>query len=284
MPGSLSNFAENSLVGHLVNTAYTPPATVYLALCTADPTDAGTGASMNETPNSNAYARTAITFSAAASRRVTQNADVNFPQATGNYAAAVTHWAIVDSATHGAGNMLAHGAFVSSFQPVTGNTPKVVTALQEVYIQINATVTGGLTNYAVHNLLNLMFRNVAFTSPAGNTFVRLSQTTLADDDVAVGDFTEVTGTDYLGKEVNPNGGAAPAWSTVSGGVVSNGAVVDFGTVPAGGWSDIVAGVIMDTVSGAGNILGYDNGMVDQTNVAENDTVSIGSGALTLTMT
>ncbi len=39
--GSLSDYAENELLDHLFNAAYSPVATVYLALCTADPTDAG---------------------------------------------------------------------------------------------------------------------------------------------------------------------------------------------------------------------------------------------------
>ena len=64
--GSFSNYLEDELVDHICNAAYTPPAAVYVALATADPTDAGTGASMSEVANTNGYARTAITFGAAA--------------------------------------------------------------------------------------------------------------------------------------------------------------------------------------------------------------------------
>ena len=63
--GSLSNYAEDAWINHLVGTAYTQPATVYLALATADPTDAATGASCNECANANNYARVACTFGAA---------------------------------------------------------------------------------------------------------------------------------------------------------------------------------------------------------------------------
>src|SRR5689334_21871545 len=108
--GSLSNYGENALVKHLfLEAAYSPAATLYLALATADPTEAATGASMNEVANSGSYARTAITFGAASSRRVTQSADVTFPTASGSWGT-VTHWAIVDSGTHGAGNVLSYGA------------------------------------------------------------------------------------------------------------------------------------------------------------------------------
>ena len=91
--GSLSNFAENALINHLCNTAFTPAATMFVALCTADPTDAGTGASMSEVPNTNAYTRTAVTFGAAASRRVVQSGAVTFPQATGTWGT-ISHWAL----------------------------------------------------------------------------------------------------------------------------------------------------------------------------------------------
>ena len=101
--GSLTDYAETALLKHIgLEAAYTPAATLYLALCTADPTDAATGASMNEVANSGSYARTAIAFSAAASRRSTQSGAVTFPAATGSWGT-VSNWAIVDSATYGAG-------------------------------------------------------------------------------------------------------------------------------------------------------------------------------------
>ena len=271
--GSLSNFAEDGLMNHVFNTAFTPAAGLFAALCTADPTDAGTGAAMNETADAQAYARQAITFNAAAVRRVTQSADIAFPQATGNYAAPITHWAIVDSATYGAGNMLAHGAFTASFTPVTGNIPRILTSLQEIYVQIDPVAGFGFSDYAVHSLLDLMFRNIAFTSPAGNTFITLSNTVLDDQDVANTDFTEVAGTGFGRVEVNPNGGATPVWSTVSAGALNNVDEIDFGTVGAGDWTQVVASVIIDSLSGAGNVLAYDNtNVVDQT-PQENDTVS-----------
>jgi len=277
--GSLSNFSEDELLDHLCNAAYSPVATVYLALCTADPTDAGTGASMNEKTDAQAYARTAITFGAAAARRVTQSADVTFPQASGNYPAAITHYAIVDSATHGAGNMLAHGAFSASFTPVTGNTP--IVASGQVYVEIGASAGAGFTNYLVHKWLDLMFRNQAFSKPA--TYAFLSNTVLDDADVAIGDFTEVTGTSYARALVDINGGASPTWSVSSGGAVSNGAIVAFPTVGAGGWTQLVAAGLIDSVSGAGNVLAFDSAnIVDQT-AAANDIVRWPAGDFDLSL-
>jgi hypothetical protein len=67
--GSLSDYAENALLNHIFNTAYTSVATVYVALSTGTLTDTSTGASMSEVANANGYARTAVTFGAAATRK-----------------------------------------------------------------------------------------------------------------------------------------------------------------------------------------------------------------------
>ena len=278
--GSLSDYSENELLDHVFNAAYTASSTIYLALCTADPTDAATGASMNETANSNAYARTAIVFGAAASRRVTQSGDVSFPEATGTYGAAITHWAIVDSATYGAGNVLAHGAFNSSFTPVSGNTVTVPST--SVYVEIQATSGGaGYSDYTVHNWLDLMFRNQAFTKPS--TYVGLSNTTLNDQDVTDADFTEVAGTGYARVQVNINGGASPTWDLSSGGAISNTHLVTFPTVGAGNWTQLVSAVVVDSASGACNILCYDNdNVIDQT-PQQNDVVRFPVGDLDLTL-
>lgn len=277
--GSLSDFAENELLDHLFNAAYTAAPTIYLALCTADPTDAGTGASMNEVANANAYARTAITFGAAASRAVAQNADVDFPQATGSWGT-VTHWAIVDNATHGAGNMLAHGAFTTSYPVVNGNSPTVASG--EVTVTINASAGAGLSDYAVHALLNLMFRNQAFAQP--DTYLALSNTVLDDADVADTDFTEVSGTAYARILIDQNGGSSPTWTLASGGALENAALAAFPTVGAGGWSQLVAVAIIDSASGAGNVLGFDSAnIVDQTPNA-GDTVQFASGAFDVSLT
>ena len=135
--GSLSDFMENKFLDHLLNVAFTPASTIYVALCTADPTDTGTAASMFEVPVANGYARTAVTFAAAATRKVVQNAAVTFPQATGAWGT-ITHWALVSSAA-GAGDMYAYGNFTASFAPVNGNTPTIPSGELEVEIQPSAT-------------------------------------------------------------------------------------------------------------------------------------------------
>jgi len=278
--GSLSDYAENALLDHLLNNiSYTPAATVYLALATGDPTDAATGASMNEVANSNNYGRTAISFGAAAIRKVVQSGAVTFPQASGAWGT-ITHWVIVTSATHGAGNALAHGLFSASFAPVSGNTPTVPN--MSVEVEILATATGaGLSNYAVHKLLDRMFRNQAFSPPA--TYVGLATATIADDDVADTDLTEPSGGSYARKLVNPNGGSSPTWDLASGGIVDNTHAITFVT-PTGSWGLVTSAFLIDSASGAGNVLGYDNAnIVDQTPVAD-DTVTFPVGDFDVIMT
>lgn len=134
---NMSNYLENKLVDHLFRgTAYTAPATIAIALCTAAPDDTSTGATITEVPNSGSYARQTLNPSttnwrdtaggtAATSSGTTgttaNNATITFPTATGNWGT-VTHVVIVDSATWGAGNVLFWAALSASQAINTGGT------------------------------------------------------------------------------------------------------------------------------------------------------------------
>lgn len=269
--GSLTDYAELELLDHVFNAAYSPAATIYLALCTADPTDAATGASTSEVANSGAYQRTAIAFSAATSRRVTQTGAVTFPQATGSWGT-VTHWAITDSQTYGAGNVLAHGAFAASKSIVSGNTPSVATT--EVYVEYSA---GEISTALAENLLDLMFRNQAYAAPA--TYVALVTATVSDSDTGTS-ITEPSGGAYARKQVNVNGGASPTWDLATAGLVDNTHQIDFTTATAS-WGTIV-GVAICSAATAGDLLFYDNDMVDQA-VGNGDDVNFPIGDLDIQM-
>src|SRR3972149_2861361 len=101
--GSLTNRAETLLADHLFNDAYTPVATIFLALASADPTDAATGSSFNELANIGAYARATLTFGAAASRAITQTGAVLFATATTAWTTAA-YWAVLNTSTYGTGD------------------------------------------------------------------------------------------------------------------------------------------------------------------------------------
>jgi len=120
---SISDYTEGKALNHIFNgagVAYTPPTTVYLGLSTADPGDDAAGLAE---PSGNGYIRKAITFAAAASRSIAQNADVVFNQATGPWGT-LTHYGIFDAES--AGEMLAHEALSESKVVISGNTPKVL--------------------------------------------------------------------------------------------------------------------------------------------------------------
>jgi len=269
--GSLTNFAELELLDHVFNAAYTASANIYLCLCTADPTDAATGASMSEVANANAYQRTAITFGAAASRVITQNADVDFPQASGGGWGTVTHWAIADSQTYGAGNVLAAGAFGASKTINDGNTASVASA------EINVTISAGeVSDYLANKWLDLMFRNQAFSAP--DTYAALCDATVADDDTG-STISEPSGGSYARKQINVNGGASPTWDVAVSGdpsYVDNTDDVEFATATAS-WGTIASVAIVDAAS-AGNLLMYDNAMADQA-VGNGDTAKFTAGNL-----
>ena len=269
--GSLTNYGETALVKHIFNEeVYSPVASLYLALCTSSPGETATGASMNECANSGNYARAVIAFSPAILRRVTQDGSVTFPLANGPWGLA-SDWAIVDSGTYGAGNVLAYGAFATAKSIVSGNTPNIPS--EEVWIELTAST--GLTTEAAEGFLDRMFRNQAFT--IGATYIGLV-TAIMDDDSVLGNITEVSGNGYERKLVNAAGGADPAWEAVSGNSVQNAHAIDFAT-PSGPWGTVVGSFMTNVASGtSGIMLWYDNGITDQA-VGVDDIVQYFAGAL-----
>lgn len=277
--GSLSNFGENAWMGHLFGSAYSHVATLYLALATADPGETATGASMNEVADANNYARKAITFAAADSRKVVQTGAVTFNQASGAWGV-VTHWAIVDSGTHGAGNVLAYGAFSDSFSPVSGNTPSIASG--QVQVEISASSGEGFVTQLVHWMLNFMFRNVDYAQPA--TYIALLHLAGEDADTVL-NADEVTGTDYARVLVKKAAAGSPEWNDVSGGTVDNEHEIVFPTVGAGGWSKLVGIAIVDSATlTEGNVLAFDNDQVVDQTPAAGDTVKFAAGALDVALT
>lgn len=105
MPGSKSDYLEAKLLDHVLGaTAYTPPATVYIALYTAAPTDAGGGTEVS-TGGGSLYARVAVT-----------NNTTNWPNATGTTPTAKSNGTTFTFPTAGAdwGTVTAFGIFDAS--------------------------------------------------------------------------------------------------------------------------------------------------------------------------
>jgi hypothetical protein len=109
MATSVSDFLADELNDHVYGgSAYTAPATVYLALYTSDPGVGDTGTEAAGT----GYARQAITFGTSSSRIISNTAKITFPAAGAGGWGTVTHVALKDAAT--LGNLLKFKALGAS--------------------------------------------------------------------------------------------------------------------------------------------------------------------------
>jgi hypothetical protein len=126
----LSQYAMSHLIDHVNGkTAFTMPAAVAMALCTAAPTSTSTGATITEA-NYTGYARMAIAaagFNAAtaATPSVATNAGaITFGNCTAG-TSTLLGFALCDSATLAAGNMLWYGTLTSVTISTTQTPPTV---------------------------------------------------------------------------------------------------------------------------------------------------------------
>lgn len=129
---ALSDYLENKLIDHVLRgQAYSAPATLYCALLTAAPSDAGGGTEVS----GGGYARVAVASSLANwagtqgagttvassgnSGTTSNNAAISFPTPSAGWGT-VTHSAVYDAAT--GGNLLWHAALGVSKTINTGDS------------------------------------------------------------------------------------------------------------------------------------------------------------------
>ena len=116
---SFSNFLENEVLDHVFGaSAYTAPATLYLALYTAAPSDSGGGTEVS----GGSYAREEITFGTASSGSIANDAAVEFSAATATWGT-ITHVGIFDAST--GGNLIDWGSLTSSKAIASGDIVRV---------------------------------------------------------------------------------------------------------------------------------------------------------------
>jgi hypothetical protein len=106
---AMSDYLEDALLSHVLDgVSMTSPTSVYVALATADFTDANTTA--NEVTGG-AYARVTMTggwtVAGTTPTEATNTAAIEFPTATDGTWGTATHFGIYDAAT--TGNLLIHG-------------------------------------------------------------------------------------------------------------------------------------------------------------------------------
>jgi hypothetical protein len=125
-----SDYLENKVLDHVLTaTSYSAPSTRYLALFVNTSGNAATnleaGTLTDEvSATSTGYSRKAVTFAAASSGTSATSATVTFDAATASWGT-ITHVAIVDGGTRGAGNVLFWGAVTTSKTIDTGDTFQV---------------------------------------------------------------------------------------------------------------------------------------------------------------
>jgi len=113
---ALSDYAENLLLDWLMTSgSATRPTTIYVALYTSAPNDAGGGTEVS----TGGYARQTVTFAAASGGTTSNSADVSFTAGGASFGT-VTHIGLHDALT--GGNLLWHGSLVTSKTVEDGDT------------------------------------------------------------------------------------------------------------------------------------------------------------------
>lgn len=127
---AMSDYLEGEIRKHLFRTgSFAKPTVLAVALLTATPTDASTGATITEPPSGDGYVRAQLNpldanWSAPdATGGVTRNQGVlSFGTVVNTNWPSVTHFAILDSATLGAGNVLIWAAVTLAKTATVGDT------------------------------------------------------------------------------------------------------------------------------------------------------------------
>ena len=286
MAGKISTFAKNEMIDHVFKAAYTPIATLYFCLCTADPTIAGTGAGISETDYTG-YARKSFTgsalFAAASARKIVQNALLTLSQATSVGTSDISHWCIVDAATNG--NMLAFGAFDSAWNVVSGSTPKIASGQIEISIDATASSAAGFTTIAANLLLDHVFLNDVWSTPSGDIHFGLTTATMTDAST----LAAITETDAAGYAREPVLAASFDASALVGATAQNttNTDVEFDVPTGDSTNDITSLFVCDTLAGTSAttdvLIAYDNANITDQPFDTDDEVVVEAGSFTATL-
>lgn len=113
---AMSNYLENQIIKHVFRTgSYTKPSELAIALVTVSVTESDDGSTITEVGNSNNYSRVTVgpsdsdwTAPTGGNGATDNVAAITFPQASGSWGT-IVGIAILDSSTHGSGNILFYG-------------------------------------------------------------------------------------------------------------------------------------------------------------------------------
>lgn len=259
--GSLSNYAENKWLDHILNVAaFTVPSNIYIALSTVDPGEAGSGLAE---PSGNAYARKLCNVWGAASGRTTSNTNaVAYDEATGSWGT-ITHYALFDAST--GGNMLAYGSLAVAKVVVAGNEMSIAAGEMDISV-----VTGAISNYLAHKMLDHMLKTTSYT-PASAKYFGVSTANPGDSGSGL---AEPSGNNYARSQCD-------TWEAAAGGATTNTDSIEFATA-SGSWGTITH-VAMFDASTSGNLLLYGSITPSQA-VASGDEVVFDVGDFDVSLT
>lgn len=269
--GDLANAGVNEMLDHIFGTgAYTMPTTVAIALLSS--ADDTSFTEISETSNN--YARKlipAVDWNAAASRQITNANAVTFNTASASWGTP-SFWGIFDTATYGAGVMLAWGAITTPTAINNGDTPSF--AAGELDISFNAHAANvGIGNIHANEFLDHMFGKSALTVPTiyvGFTTVVMTETSdFTNELAAVGNYTRVN---------------QVGWDAGVSGATENSGNITF-SVSGANWTPSALAVFITDISTAGgnaNLMYF--GKVTTFSAVDGDTVQINTGDLDVVIT
>lgn len=125
-----NDYAEDEILDHVFGGGdYSRPATLYMAALKSAAADDDDGSTISEADFTD-YARVAITnnatnFPAASGGAKSNGTEIAFPEAGAGSNNDLTHWALLDSGTLGAGNIIIAGAFDTTKNITDGDTLRI---------------------------------------------------------------------------------------------------------------------------------------------------------------
>ena len=267
MAGSLSDYAENEILDHVLKTGiYTAATTLYVGLSTVTIDDATTGGDVTEPSTASAYARVECnTWDAVGTEaRATENTGViTFVESTGDWGT-ITDWFVADHET--TGNIIAYGTFSTGKAVGTGDNPSVAAGGIDISVD-----SGGMVDYLAGHILDHLFKTAVYTA-ADTLYVGLSDGTI-DDDTTGSDVSEPSDAAYARVACN-------TWDVAASGATENTAAITFAKATAS-WGTITDFFIADHLS-TGNMLFYEVADASKA-VGTNDTVQFDAGSFDITL-
>jgi len=239
MAGYLSNYAENKILDHILKIAsYSRPDALFVGLCDADPTDAGTGGTISEPSGGDAYTRESCDdWTEAASRATASSTAIVFPEATGGWGV-MTHFAILDTSVLATGNIIAFGPITPNKTIATGDIATVDAGDLDVSVD-----AAGASDYMANAMLDHLFYDTPLAQP-GAIFIALCTATVLDNDT--GTTISEPGENYARIQHDD-------WKIAIAGASSNSGTVVFDKATGGTWGTIAHFALCETLV-TGNLL------------------------------